>query len=49
MTLWRKHPVTGYWQIARRCDPRESHEWLAIFRADEPGVSFALSARKPRY
>jgi len=37
-----------HWQYERDCNANNQHKWLAIFRADEPGVRFIVSARGPK-
>lgn len=48
LRLWKLDRITGYWELQRDCDPREGHEWLKIFQADEPTALFKLSYKKPR-
>ena len=37
----------NHWQYERDCTEENCQEWLAIFRADEPGVTFIANNRKP--
>lgn len=51
MTLWslRTNPARGNHFVAEReVTEATAQEWLAVFRADEPGVLFLVSARKPK-
>ena len=37
----------AHWAIERDCNPDNVQDWLKIFRADEPGVVFVASKRRP--
>lgn len=37
----------NHWQYERDCTEANVQEWLAVFRKDEPGVTFIASKRKP--
>jgi len=44
----RFSPVRGnHWSIERECAADTVQAWLAIFRRDEPGVTFIASNRRP--
>lgn len=38
----------AHWQCERDCSAATAADWLAIFRNDEPGVSFIAALRAPR-
>ena len=51
LKLWAwRHSVAYGWQwIAERdCSEATAADWLATYQADEPGVRFTVSLRKPR-
>lgn len=51
LILWslRSNTARGNHFVAEREVTEETaQQWLAIFRADEPGVLFIASARKPK-
>jgi hypothetical protein len=37
-----------HWVAERQCKPDMARQWLAIFKADEPGVCFVAAAKKPK-
>jgi len=50
VTIWSfRHSVAqGNHQVAeRKCAEDDALAWLSIFEADEPGICFVASARKP--
>ena len=49
--LWRLHPVTGYWQIVQGpfVSDENAQRYLEVFQKSEPGVTFKLSSRRPKY
>ena len=51
LTLWslRTNPARGNYFVAERQVTEETAQaWLAIYQADEPGVLFVATARKPK-
>lgn len=48
--LWSlRYSVTRGWNWVRErdCDAGLAGEWLAVFRRDEPDVTFLVSANRP--
>ncbi len=46
-----RHSVArGYhWKFERECTEETAQQWLAIFRADEPDVTFVAQIKTPSY
>lgn len=41
-------PARGnHWSYERDCTEENCQEWLKVFRADAPGVTFIATKRKP--
>lgn len=50
LTLYSVRFSTGYgWKAyaERACADDYAHEWLKVFKADEPSVHFLVSRKKP--
>lgn len=50
LKIWslRFTPAQGnHWSYERDATPETVQQWLAVFRADEPNVTFIATARKP--
>jgi hypothetical protein len=46
--LWQYNPITGYWKLARMCDPATAHQWLAIYQRDHGANFIELTHIKPK-
>lgn len=50
MKIWSRRftPALGnHWKLERECTKDTIQQWLSVFRADEPNVSFIGNNRKP--
>jgi hypothetical protein len=46
---WRYSAARGWhWARCREVSPATAAPWLAVWKADEPGVTFQIAARAPR-
>lgn len=52
MNIWSKRhsPAKGWHYVKERaCTHQELHEWLRVFREDEPDVEFVGSVKAPKF
>lgn len=50
-TLWARRFDSAYgwrWHAQRQVTAQTAEDWLAVFRKDEPEITFIVAARKPR-
>lgn len=45
--IWRWNARAGYWALVRDTYTDNAANWLAVFRGDEPGVTFKASKKRP--
>jgi len=51
LKLWSKRTSTArgeHWVLERNVEPHTTYGWLSIYRNDERGIEFVVSATKPR-